>query len=651
MRKLALSVVVVASSALILWTVIRSGGEASSGDDPLFARTAGPESAADASSSSDGKPLLPVEGATADRAPVAQAAELPPMSEPTAPVPEAVEESGEAAIEVLVMDAARSPIEGAAVQVQGATLDLQAMMAGRAWLRSGSKTNAEGLVSIVPTVDGLVRLVAKANGFATGSSEPFDVAAAAGGERVEIVLTTGGSVVGRLLDIHGAPAADVRISLQLTHWAGSRTRGNAMSMGTTKTLGDGTLLFENVTPGAYNLYVNSDEEQVAVIPRERVTLEVREGEQTVVQFADRLDSFVRVTGVVRRNAEPLTHASISIGHADRSRGYLGKKTKTDKDGRFEIILDEAGAYRFQISAGESSVFEEVEVPQVENHDVTISFETGRLSGRLLDADGAPVEGMEIMAFGSSSEGRAGSTMQSAQSKAGGTFEFLGLPGGTYKLKARTIPIAAGRFEPLGAPTHPLLGSAEVTGLELHGGDSLDDVELQLSAAGAVSGRILDAESLPVGGALIEFQGPTPLDNSLWKADSSGVFLAGGLRPGTYMIRAMQQAQVSPWVSVSATVMTTAPAGDLVLQTGTFLEVEAVSTTESIPDRIYVSLLDVDQRALAQEILQNNRTHLGPILPGTYTLKARGVSDDNWSTSQVVVVDGEPSQKVQLELPE
>jgi protocatechuate 3,4-dioxygenase beta subunit len=648
MGKILISIVAVASLAFALWFLFQWEGDSDSSATLSNAGAAALETNASASQQSEGELLQSSGNSSANRSAVKPLTGESSDAEPTIAGAVPIHEEGETVIEVLVVDGANRPIEGAIVTSNKVEENPQALDLSQIFRSAGRKTNSQGLVSMVLKVDELVRVIAKADGFASGASKGIELDADAVQKRVTITLTEGGSVGGRLLDVHEVPAADIPITIHLEQWPGSVGSTPSLQMEKTDTAGDGTLLFENLTPGKYTLYTRAKNEARTLVPNQSVALEVHEGKRTMVQFAQISDSFVQVHGVVIRNSEPLGKAGISIHWADRSRGYLGKKVKTGDDGRFTIILDEGAKYSFHISPrGGGNIFREIEIPSVARHEVEISFDTCSLAGLLLGPEGKPVEGLEIIAYGSSSVVGAGTTIQFTMSKAGGAFEFIGLVDGSYKLEASTLSVLP---EPAAAPKHPYLGSAELKDLTLNAGESREGVELRMSAAAAVDGRVSDAAGKAVARATIECRGEGSLGSSQWNADKSGMFLAGGLQPGNYLVRATRQKQLSPWISIQAKLNTTTTVEGLVLQPGCLIDIEALRGSEPM-GRAYVSIESEEGVEVDARILRNGKGQLGPVLPGTYTLTVKLVGDDKSEASQTIFVQGKATLKVEIEMPE
>ncbi len=650
MGKKLFLLVAMATMAIALWVLLPRNTEPIMGGELPTPMAVEPEQDTPVSNLQDSVVLRPAEDSSPSRSAVepstAEAVKADPVA--TAPDPQQEHEHAGSLVEVLVVDIADKPIEGATVVPNEVAGGMSSLASFRNARGRGAVTNEQGLVSMAPNIEGLIRVVVTADGFAPGTSGAFEHDASASQKRVKVVLNTGGWAEGQLLDIHGEPASGISITIHLAKWPDTIGRSSTGVMRKTNTAEDGSFLFENLTPGVHTLYTRATGMRLESVPKQRVVVEIKEGEGTIVPFAQISKSFVKVHGLVIRNSEPLANASIGISWANRKRGYLGKKTKTDDDGRFTIILDEAANYRFQISPRGSggAIFREVEIPSVERHEIEISFDTGSISGHLLGPNGEPIEGLEITAIGRSAEKGSFTTVQSTKSQADGTFEFLNLAGGRYELTAKTISIIP---IPAATPKYPYFGSAEQKGLEVKAGGLLEGVELRMSAAAAVTGTVTDEAGKAVSGATVEFRGDSPMDNSQWKADESGTFLAGGLKPGHYLVRATRHKKLSAWVSVQAKAKTTTDLESMALQAGSLISIEAVRGGESA-GRVHARIRAEDGFRTTSGILRDGKGQLGPILPGTYTVTVKPTGKGKKEASMTLIVSGEPSLEVRIELP-
>ncbi|HTM20105.1 MAG TPA: carboxypeptidase-like regulatory domain-containing protein, partial [Kofleriaceae bacterium] len=164
-------------------------------------------------------------------------------------------------------------------------------------------------------------------------------------------------------------------------------------------------------------------------------------------------------------------------------------------------------------------------------DVVIRLELGgRISGRVVDAAGAPVPGARVQA--ASSDLRSG-PVRRAHADADGRFLLSGLP------RAEVSLIAADRD-----------ASSAMLSLDLSERHQRDGVELRLALDGVIAGTVVTSKGDEVGEARVI---ATPfLDDSFGEsleqrlrgqtsdvADQAGHFRLTGLAPGRYRVRAIR----------------------------------------------------------------------------------------------------------------
>ena len=269
---------------------------------------------------------------------------------------------------------------------------------------------------------------------------------------------------------------------------------------------------------------------------------------------------------------------------------------------------------------------------------------------LLGPDGVPVEGLELTAYGRSGADGSATTIQTTTSESGGVFKFPDLASGTYTIEAKTISILSLVGQPASAPKFPFLGSAKLTEIQVNAGESLEGVQLLMWAAGAIDGVVSTEPGGGIAGAVVEIEGVSAMDRSVWKVDASGSFLAGGLKPGHYQVRVIRQNELSPWIAVEAEAMTTVTVDGLVLAPGTLLDIEASIAGEPV-DRGQAHINDNDGVSRIRNFgsLRKGKAQIGPVPPGTYTVTVIQSGDDKLTGSQEVVVSGEPALKVEIDL--
>lgn len=144
-----------------------------------------------------------------------------------------------------------------------------------------------------------------------------------------------------------------------------------------------------------------------------------------------------------------------------------------------------------------------------------------LSGQVVDPDGAPIEGVTVVAYDTRLN------YATATSAVDGTWSMSSLPAGRYRLRGLPADDApwADRF----GPDTWSFCDADVWTVGDH--DVVDGAELELPLGGSLAGRLLDADGAPVAGADVLVYGTstrTELVYRLTTTDADGRFTAVGL---------------------------------------------------------------------------------------------------------------------------
>ncbi|HEY3445492.1 MAG TPA: carboxypeptidase-like regulatory domain-containing protein [Myxococcales bacterium] len=210
------------------------------------------------------------------------------------------------------------------------------------------------------------------------------------------------------------------------------------------------------------------------------------------------------------------------------------------DGAWSAALVAPGPYSLQATAPGSAESEvvllEVAAREHKQADFTLQPQS-TLAGRVVDAQGKPVEGVEItvrqemdrLGLGASKKELAERLLQrrkaTVRSLQDGSFRVDGLAAGAYVLSAAKEGHGH-RPEAVQAPNESL--------------------ELRLLAAGGVKGEVLDERGAPAAGALVELTAPRerrpadaaarPLRKSA-HADAAGKFRFSDLPDGTWLLEA------------------------------------------------------------------------------------------------------------------
>jgi hypothetical protein len=117
----------------------------------------------------------------------------------------------------------------------------------------------------------------------------------------------------------------------------------------------------------------------------------------------------------------------------------------------------------------------------------------------------------------------------------GKFSITQLPPGQYSASVDRV----GFVMPANA------SASQNFSVTLRAGDRKDDLNLTLTPAGAIVGRVLTSEGEPVQGASVEVAVGGGAGSPVAVTDERGQFRLGGLRPGKYRVKASPQALPLP----------------------------------------------------------------------------------------------------------
>jgi hypothetical protein len=202
----------------------------------------------------------------------------------------------------------------------------------------------------------------------------------AGNETIDdirlVVAFPQGRIDGVVVDADGSPQADAWVSIYGDEGVQlDRRRPKVSDV-------DGRFSFEHLPEGTFSVEARSARGDAATTA-EAVAL----GGDLRLE----LEAFGTITGTVTAGGHPVTQMSVSLG------GFSARAFAS-ADGRFTLERLEPGKTRVVVVADEGSAQRSVEVASGETHDVTIELgEWGTVTGRAIDADGAAVEGLKVIA--------------------------------------------------------------------------------------------------------------------------------------------------------------------------------------------------------------------------------------------------------------
>lgn len=314
-----------------------------------------------------------------------------------------------------------SDVRGVVVTESGAPVagaDVRALSSvqGAGW--HSARTDQNGAFELEGLAPGRYRFHARKTGYAGGEIEDVDVSS---GQPIRIVMSSGGTIRGRILGLDPSAYPDVRVRAVSSDGAASApldSKGSfvidSAPLGTVRVTAMTQAMFESRTS-------------------ETKTVELTAGSDVHVDLEFISGSVV--SGRVTRNGEPVSGALVSFLPRDPGAGGRGS-TNTDSSGRYEIVGLEDGSY--EVAVLDLSSFQPWETHYEVRGSSTfdIRIEGARVSGRVVDAEsGEPVAEASV-SLDQLQEGEQQRRFFGGRRKltgTDGTFDFSDMPEGRYRL--------------------------------------------------------------------------------------------------------------------------------------------------------------------------------------------------------------------------
>ena len=562
-----------------------------------------------------------------------------------------------------VIDPAGLPVPGAEIskELEGQE-SIQAMQGRGDWPKANS--DGEGLFVLEKIAPGAGSIVAKKDGWAPSDGYAYELAEGEGADEIVLVMRRGGTISGEIFGADGQPAEGCVVILQMPTLE-ERRFTNADPNGQFEETG--------LTPGTWQ--VQAFPGMKSLQPEEGGSIDqaalMKALKMTSVQLKDEgLEHVVlgsppaqpvRVSGTVSLAGDPVADMIVRFLVAGGGGMESLKIGTTEKDGSYELVLDEPGDYLMTVqSAGAAGMQNSVEfrrrIPEAEEHRLDVSMPMGRIAGRVVGPDGKPSANARVTL--SMQSGQVFGTVMGGQyneTRAGedGQYEILYVRPGDYA-------VAAG-----GSYLGGLLGSQDSLGRKVksvsisEGSDATLDFELE--APGELHGVVRDAAGKPVAEASIflrDEEGRLLELFSFQATNASGAFEYDGLAPGEYTLTARAEGVTSgtdTTVRIRSNEVTEAT---VVVDVGTTLLV-SLSDKSGALVRSRVSVLDengheVNGMLSLNELMarisggvDGKEQRVGPLPPGRYEVSTK--TEDGRSASRRVRVTGKPEKKVRLRL--
>ncbi|MBZ5713586.1 carboxypeptidase regulatory-like domain-containing protein [Nannocystis pusilla] len=404
----------------------------------------------------------------------------------------------------VVKDLSGGAVEGAVVSSGGLFIGT-----GMAFATSGPE--GEFSLWVAP---GQPQVWARAEGYAGGGDR-----GAAPGHRFELFMTPEAVLVGKVVRAgSGEPVEGARVTAQ---------RGDTFfggGSGTAITDAGGNFRLAQLSPGAYKPAVEADD--ALGMAAEQVVLGLGETSQAIVIEAH---PAAMLTGkvVVTPGGTSCPRGSVSL-HA--AAGERESAAEVEADGVVQIRGLLPGTYAVTATCDgfvSAEKYEPVVVADKPLEGLRWDVAPGRaIRGSVTSAKGEPVQGISVMARSKAEPGRPSPRAGGpafVDSDARGRFELAGLLPGKYEVSVFT------KAQSRATPTKPI----EVT---LPEGQDLEDIRIELVAAGQVRGEVRDVHGNGVARAQVSLQSPGRRGVTAMTGDD-GTFHAPEAATGEYRVTA------------------------------------------------------------------------------------------------------------------
>ncbi|MDP6539222.1 MAG: carboxypeptidase-like regulatory domain-containing protein [Planctomycetota bacterium] len=448
-----------------------------------------------------------------------------------------------------VVDGGGAPVAGAQVVASfegpGASSDLIALVgASSSGGKERTNTDDAGAFEFPALSPGLLGLVADADGHAR--SEEVEVQLAPGGEveGVVLVLRLGARLTG---EIHGAEPERSEVKVTVAADDDSLRR-------TVETDEAGRFELLHLPGGRYEVTAAlaipgvADRDDRALLRRSRTAeaaVTLAEGGSAHVVLGTPIADPLRVRGRVTFGGEGVDGVVVTCRMGDLLAGAT-----TDEGGRYELDVDGPGEARFSLGGGWGGSLERtVTLGEGPYSVVDFALPTASIQGVVRGDDG-PLAGLEVTLVVEELADPDGATLRprERETDAEGSYEFSGLPPGTYTVQAGG---GNGTWWWGGNGRAPR-GRERVTGIELAAGARRSGVDFDLAEGGSITGDVFTADGDPAGRVRIEVtfpDGSSHAPHSFSGTDETGHFVYRGLAAGTYRVRARDGGGAGPWVEV------------------------------------------------------------------------------------------------------
>lgn len=330
-----------------------------------------------------------------------------------------------------------------------------------------------------------------------------------------------GAIEGVVRDAKGAPVDGASVFLTRARPRDLPSFEPPKPMSRALSAGGGKFRFDKVPPGDYGVaaflegHGPGSRTPLVLEPRATLKVEVTLGAAGLLLTGRVLDD-----GGAAIPGARVTAVENQMGWASDQRAVprVLQATAGD-DGAYKLPLA-AGTYSLTADAdGYARVMTFLRMARDQQRDLRLT-PAARVVGRVVEgAERRPVPEASVALQAVS---RFGGMFRQAVTDENGTFTFGDLEAGTFQLSAR-------RGRGVGAGIVVSVGAAQTT----------DGVEIALSPAMAVKGRVVTTDGKPIAGAAVQAEREMPPfePGVFGKSEADGTFALEGVLPGRYQLRA------------------------------------------------------------------------------------------------------------------
>ncbi|HED63948.1 MAG TPA: carboxypeptidase regulatory-like domain-containing protein [Planctomycetes bacterium] len=379
-----------------------------------------------------------------------------------------------------------------------------------------ARAHADGTFSLSLT-PGSVYLYAVADGYAASPVVRFALEPGEAKDGVELRLEDGGTADVTVLDAYGNPAEGFPVRVSDREYRFDRTvetdaAGHARFDGLQPdTFSASITVWVERNGGGFTSRLASGQFELGTGGHGELTLHLPKSREIDLTVHVLVPAF-------------LEGAPGSIW-AEEVEGSRSAHLKLGRDGSFHGELPGPGLFDVKLFLYDSGFrwSGRIRVPDAPSHEVTLEIDVGQVSGKVVDASGMPVSGVDIDAV---SLGTTGPRMHnSTETDRDGRYTLCLQPA-TYHMEAE-----------LGEGSS--LAPATLDGIVVDAGADVRGIDFLLSEGGKVRGRVLLTDGSPPLDVFLFFEGEGATLGA--RVDAAGEFLSPAIPPGRCAIVASSKA--------------------------------------------------------------------------------------------------------------